>query len=225
MVGLITSQKSNSKIKNSDLEQTNELLYLSRMQDQEALRMLLNLYLPTIHSIYHRFNIPSRIMTMEEWVNDSYMIVCDLVDLYREDMDACFGTCLYKYLVNKARNVLRVQTYKKTIPADKIVSLQATNADGTTVEWERYSRTSFVQFENDLINHLTLETVLKCLQTQLSQDEMKVLIMMQEGYPTSDVAKKMDITKQKVYRIVRKASDKWKYVQQNSPLSPFTRVN
>ena len=220
MVGLITSQKNNNKSKNNDLEQTNELLYLSRMKDQEALSMLLNLYLPTIHSIYHRFCIPSRIMTMEEWVNDAYTIVCDLVDLYREDMDASFGTCLYKYLVNKARNVLRVQTYKKTIPSDKIVSLQQTNDDGTMVEWERYSRTSFVQFENDLINHLTLETVLHCLESQLSKEEMEVLTMMQAGYPTSDVAKKMDITKQKVYRIIRKASDKWKYVQQNSFFPP-----
>lgn len=48
MVGLITSQKNNNKFKNNDLEQTNELLYLSRMKDQEALSMLLNLYLPTI---------------------------------------------------------------------------------------------------------------------------------------------------------------------------------
>lgn len=161
-------------------------------------------------------------MTMEEWVNDAYTIVCDLVDLYREDMDASFGTCLYKYLVNKARNVLRVQTYKKTIPSDKIVSLQQTNEDGTMVEWERYSRTSFVQFENDLINHLTLETVLHCLESQLSKEEMEVLTMMQAGYPTSDVAKQMDITKQKVYRIIRKASDKWKYVQQNSFFPPST---
>lgn len=224
MVGLISSQKSNNKIKNGDLEQTNELLYLARMKDQEALAMLLNLYLPTIHSIYHRFGIPSRIMTIEEWVNDSYTIICDLVDLYREDMDACFGTCLYKYLVNKARNVLRVQTYKKTIPVDKIVSLQETNVDGTTVEWERYSRTSFVQFEKDLIDHLTLETVLKCLESQLSQDEMKVLFLMQAGYPTSDVAKKMDIPRQKVYRIVRKACDKWKYVQQNVHLSQASHL-
>lgn len=90
------------------------------------------------------------------------------------------------------------------------------------VEWERYSRTSFVQFENDLINHLTLETVLHCLESQLSKEEMEVLTMMQAGYPTSDVAKQMDITKQKVYRIIRKASDKWKYVQQNSFFPPST---
>lgn len=220
MVGLIHTQKSDIKINNNDLDRTNELLYLVRMQDQEALGLLLNLYLPTIRSIYHRFGIPSRIMTMEEWVNDSYAIVCDLVDLYREDMDACFGTCLYKYLVNKAHNVLRIQTYKKTIPVEKIVSLEQTNVDGSIVEWERYSSASFVQFEKDLIDRLTLESILSRLDTELSQHEMKVLMLMQEGYRTSDVASEMDITRQKVYRIIRKASNKWKYAEQNSIAHP-----
>lgn len=214
-----TEQKKNDARKVSaqaDAGVVNELIYQARMQDQEALDLLFRRFLPTIRTVYYRSGLTPSLLMMEDWVNESYELIAMLVDLYREDSNAAFGTCLYRYLENRARSFKRVTGYKKTIPDKMLVSLDDVREDGKKIDWDRYAYRYSIQFEPELMTSQTLESVLNQLSPLMSEKEMKALDLIRNGYRPREVAQKLEITHQQVHSIVRKANRKWQSIEQKT---------
>lgn len=222
MVGKTENEKNDLKKESvkADAGIVNELIYLAHMQDQEAIGLLFRQFRPIIRIVYHRFGLTPSLLTMDDWENEAYELIALLVELYREDSKAAFGTCLYRYLENRARSFKRVKAYKKTIPEKMMVSIDEVMEDGSKFEWERYAYHYSIQFEPELMVSETLDSVLNQLDPLMTEKEMKVLDLIRNGYRPREVARKLAITHQQVHGIVRKAGKKWRDIERKTSAIP-----
>ncbi len=206
----------------------NELVYLTRLMDEEAFELLFKELSGPTHYIY--FQYCTKMMTYQEFECEAYSCLQQTLTYYREGMEACFKTHYQTILRRKVIDIYRRQTNQRKVPRELRVpydKLLIRSYKGYRMQEDAIEEH---HLEETLLMKMTCQQVLKQVEPHLLPYENDVLHLCLEGYTYREIASHLEIPLTRVAKTFDKAAKVWGNVERNrrqrqNPPQPYLAVD
>lgn len=192
----------------------NELVYLTRLMDEEAFELLFKELSGPTHYIY--FQYCTKMMTYQEFECEAYSCLQQALIYYREGMEACFKTHYQTILRRKIIDIYRRQTNQRKVPRELKVSydkLLVRSYRGYRMQEDAIEEH---HLEEKMLMKMTCQQVLEQVEPHLETYENDVLHLCLEGYTYREIANHLEIPLARVARTFDKAAKVWKNVSKTA---------
>lgn len=201
-------------MKPTEPEIINELVYLCRLQDEEALRLLYERLRPLMIDVYKRHSL-SQILTIQDWMSRCWITLTRTLEHYREDGRALFITVFYKSLVNDSKDVFR--RARKHRPPEKILSLNGGDDDREQLCLADRIRDPKVRVHEKVMFSALYEEIMELLQEGMSEKELAVIECLKKGCSLKRTSEETGQTLYQIRKTIARARELCRSIDMYEP--------
>lgn len=192
----------------------NELVYLARQSDEEALHLLYQAVRNLAMEV--RLRCCHTVISSVEWETEMMLVLDKAIYFFNERRKTSFATLFYRMAEHRAFELLRSHGLYKNRPFDEesLGSVQP-------LEVEREDRTASLQdfgmvegesdFSGTLLCRIACEELLSLLRPYLKPRQLQILALYGEGYSKQWIASHLSVHRRTVEHAFRTAA--WIYSQ------------
>jgi len=190
----------------------NELIYLCRLNNEEAFNELLAQMRPTMNGIFYDLVRNERNIDRDEVMQCARIGLVNAIDYYRDDKGMAFNSfatlCMRREVTKGVRNIHKERSYKNNVIVSIDCSLK--DHDGLYVA-DMLADNSFKDTESVALNNILREEI----KQQLGPDskEYQVVVLRMEGYSYNEIADIMQLSFKSVEYHLTKARKKLSYLR------------
>lgn len=172
-------------VKTKYLENDNELLYLIKNHDEEALELMFKKYEYLILSKIRQYHFP--ISNKEDYLQEGRIVLLKAIDTYRTEFEKTFTKYFELLLINRFNTLYRVnQKYEKHIVLVEVEKVDINNK------------------KED--KHFDLKDVNTDILSAFELDVFKYHFL--ENHSIEETVQKFDLTKKQVYNTIQRIKKK-----------------
>lgn len=186
----------------------NELVYLVRQNDEDALRCLAQALRGQSWEVCKR--LCRWCVSEREWESIVLDTLQNTVIRYREREGIDFRTLYQSCLANRARDLARRSKRVYNSPGMKLVALEQIGSDGSFSMDSLCEASQTNTIEESVLCRVTCDQVFSTLAKSMHPVDLKILQMLRMGYAPREICRILDLHRDRVYQARKRAQAAWK---------------